>query len=217
MSHKTISRHMMWCAGLVLIAFGLFAYLFLGAGDVFWPVLALSVAGLCAAAILAEPDGMRDVLRSDSRSHRSPIIVLVSGAGSAALLYGVFALGNLLVRRFLPFGAAEIEAVYHQGAGTPRWIVAILLLAVVGPGEEIFWRGYVQRRWSAELGCVGFALSILAYTGVHVATGNLTLILAAFVCGGFWALLYRYVGSLRINIVSHALWAAAIFVWWPLR
>lgn len=198
-----------------MLAFALFAYLFLWAEAWFWPWLAASVTALCAVAFLSEPRVMRAALASGGRY--SGVAAAVAGAASALLLYGVFFVGNIAARRLFPFGAAQIEAVYNQGAHTPRWIVALLLLAVVGPGEEIFWRGYVQRRLTAAWGNTGLVLSFLAYTGVHLATANLTLILAALVCGVFWALLYRLFGSLRINIVSHALWAAAIFVWWPMR
>lgn len=204
------------CSLAVLLAFGLFSFLFLRAGDYFWLWLTLSVLVLCCAAFLAEPADMCGAFVSRSGTRSLPATLLL-GIGSAAMLYGVFFVGNLVARSLSSFGASEIEAVYSQGARTPRWIVAILLLAVVGPGEEIFWRGYVQRRLSADLGSAGLALSILAYTGVHLATANLTLILAALVCGGFWALLYRLFGSIRINIVSHAIWAVAIFVVWPMR
>jgi len=93
-----------------------------------------------------------------------------------------------------------------------------VLVLIVGPGEELFWRGYVHRRLSASMNpMAAFTLAVLAYTGVHLATGNLTLILAAAVCGSFWSLLYQRLGAIWINIISHALWAAAIFVWWPMK
>lgn len=211
MNRKLIAR----CALAVLLAFGLFAFLFLRANIWFWPWLALSVVVLCASAILAEPGNMRAVL--GQAGVRAGVKTLLLGVLSAAVLYGVFVVGNLAARRLFSFGPAEIEAVYRQGVQTPRWIVALLLLVVVGPGEEIFWRGYVQRRLSAELGRAGLTLSILAYTGVHLATANLTLILAALVCGVFWTLLYRLYGSIWINIVSHATWAVAIFVLCPME
>ncbi len=215
MMHRSIDRRVVRCALLILAASGLFAFLFLGTGRVFWLWMTLSVLVLCCAAFLAEPADMRRVLMSRAGT-RSSVTTLLLGVGSAALLYGIFFAGNLAVRRLFPFGAGEIEAVYSQGVQTPRWIVAIVLLGIVGPGEEIFWRGYVQRCLTAELGGAGLALSILAYTSVHLATANLTLILAALVCGVFWALVYRIFGSVWINIVSHATWAVAIFVLCPM-
>ncbi len=201
--------------GLTLIAaFGLFTWLFLGAGNRFWLCLSGSVLILCTLAVLAEADGMRDTLRSGHANRAAKTLGI--GVLSALVLYAIFYAGNLAARQLFPFGAAEIEAVYRQGARTPRWIVALLLLMVVGPGEEFFWRGYVQRRLTANYGRTGTLLAVLAYTGVHLATVNLTLILAALVCGAFWATLYRLYDSVWINIVSHGVWAAAIFVWFPM-
>ncbi len=202
--------------GLTLIAaFGLFTWLFLAAGNRFWGCLSGSVIILCTLAVAAEYDGMRAAMQSGHAHHA--LKTLVIGVLSALILYAIFYAGNLAARQLLPFGAAEIEAVYRQGLRTPRWIVALLLLILVGPGEEFFWRGYVQRRLTAHYGRTGTLLAVFAYTGVHAATGNLTLILAAFVCGAFWAALYRRYNSVWINIVSHGVWAVAIFVWFPMK
>ena len=95
-------------------------------------------------------------------------------------------------------------------------MIALLLIFVVGPGEEFFWRGYVQRRLVAEFGAPGLVASVLAYGGAHIVTGNLMLVLAALACGGFWAFLYHRYDSLRINMISHAVWAVAIFVLFPM-
>ncbi len=86
---------------------------------------------------------------------------------------------------------------------------------VRGLGEEIFWRGYVQRRMTATLDNGGLALSILTYTTIHLTTNNLTLILATLMYNAFWVALYRQYDSIWINAVSHGVWAAAIFVWFP--
>ena len=57
----------------------------------------------------------------------------------------------------------------------------------------------------------------LAYTLVHVPSLNPMLILAAMVCGIAWGGLYRlFPKQLPAILVSHALWDAAAFVWWPL-
>ena len=79
----------------------------------------------------------------------------------------------------------------------------------------MFWRGYVQRRLTARLGFWGVALSAMAYGVVHLASGNLMLIAAAFACGAFWGLLFLRFRSIHVNIVSHALWDVAVFILWP--
>ena len=197
--------------GLALVVFG---FLFLRVTPHFWLHLALSVAALCGVALIMERGAMRAALR-DTGGYG--VVKAVSlGLASAAVLYVVFLLGNITARTLLPFGGVEIDAVYGLGATTPRWVIAILLILVVGPGEEFFWRGYVQRRLSAEFGWSGLAASVLAYGGVHVVTCNLMLILAALVCGSFWALLYHRYHSLRINMISHAAWAVTIFVLCPM-
>ena len=205
-------RHLCYVAvGLALVVFGC---LFLCAATRFWVYLALSVAALCAVALIMEREPMRAALRNTGGYGAFQVMAL--GLASAAILYVVFLLGNIAARALLPFGGAEIEAVYGLGATTPRWVIAVLLILVVGPGEEFFWRGYVQRRLSAEFGWSGLAASVLAYGGAHVVTCNLMLILAALVCGSFWALLYHRYHSLRINMISHAAWAVTIFVLCPM-
>ena len=196
--------------GLALVIFGL---LFLRVTPHFWAQLALSAAALCGVALIMERDPMRAALRDTGGYGVVKTVFL--GLASAAVLYVVFLLGNVTARTFFPFGGAEIEAVYGFGATTPRWTIALLLILVVGPGEEFFWRGYVQRRLSAEFGWPGLVASVLVYGGAHVVTCNLMLILAALTCGSFWAFLYWRYGSLRINMISHACWAAAIFVFFP--
>lgn len=196
--------------GLAILIFGL---LFLRVTPFFWAQLALSVTALGGIALAMERGAMRAALRATG-GHAAVKTALL-GLASAALLYFVFMLGNLTARACFAFGGAEINAVYGFGATTPRWLVAVLLILVVGPGEEFFWRGYVQRRLAAEFGRPGLAAAVLAYGGAHLVTGNLMLILAALTCGTFWAILYHRYGSLWINMLSHACWAAAIFVFFP--
>lgn len=199
--------------GLVL-AWVLFSLLFLWGGKHFWLLLSLAAGLLGMTAWAAEPTEMRAEFRP---THVSGIAgTLVLGLISAAILYAVFFVGNLAARTLLPFGGPQIEAVYDLGQNTPRSLVAALLITVVGPGEEIFWRGYVQRRLAGSFGDRGIVASVLAYGAAHVLTGNLMLILAALVCGAFWAFLYDRYRSLYVNMVSHGAWAATIFVLFPM-
>ncbi|MBA4388718.1 MAG: CPBP family intramembrane metalloprotease [Verrucomicrobia bacterium] len=198
-------------AGIAISAFSL---LFLRLIPFFWIQLAVSVLVLCGLALVLERKHMLAALRD--AGGRNLIVDVALGLASASVLYVVFMVGNVAARILFPFGGSEIESVYGFGSATSRLAIGLLLLLVVGPGEEFFWRGYVQRRLASEFGLPGMALSVLAYGGAHVVTFNLTLILAAFVCGGFWALMYHFFHSLRANMISHAAWAVAIFVLFPM-
>ncbi len=55
----------------------------------------------------------------------------------------------------------------------------------------------------------------MLYTAVHLASGNIMLVLAAAVCGVFWGWLYLRYRSPVLNIVSHTLWDLAVFVVFP--
>jgi membrane protease YdiL (CAAX protease family) len=128
----------------------------------------------------------------------------------------------VLVSRFfpalLPDPAGNIASVYANLGGLSPGLVAFLLFFPIGFGEEIFWRGFVQRRfrerWSARS---AFVLTALLYTAIHFPTGNPVLILAALTCGLFWGGFYWATGSLVPVLVSHMLWDPFIFVILPIK
>jgi hypothetical protein len=202
----------------IVLALTLFPFLLhfrrLGPLD-FWWAMGLVVAVLVVSAFAADP-GYLAVLLEDVRTH--PLRKAALGGLSAAALFGVFYLGGILVRRFLPMGGEGIGAVYELKAGVPAARIGLLLLLVIGPGEEVFWRGYLQRTWQKKLGCASaLPLAVAVYTAVHVASGNPVLVLAAAVCGLFWGVLYQRTGSVLLVAVSHTLWDLAVFLLFPLR
>ena len=131
------------------------------------------------------------------------------------ILYLIFLIGNDLATFFLAFGQSGISGIYGLGEKADMRMIAFLLVLIIGPGEEFFWRGYLQRRLTKEYGKIGVPFVILAYAGVHLASGNMMLILAAFSAGVFWGLLYHYYRNLWASIVSHALWDLAAFILFP--
>jgi len=139
------------------------------------------------------------------------------GVGSAVLLYGVFWVGDIVTSLF-PLQDGMIKNVYSTKEQADKWVIGALLLFPIGPGEEIFWRGLVQKRFVEKWGMMGgIATATLIYSLVHLASINPFLILAALVCGAFWGFLYHYTKSIWICIVSHAVWDFMIFVLIPLR
>lgn len=196
----------------LLAAAAAFTLLFTGVVFHFWAQMTLSVAGLCLLAWAFDRAGFAELLRISRKDWPK---ALGLGVLSAALLYGVFFVGNLAARAMFEFSQAEVAGVYELKRGAPLWLVGLLLGVVIGPGEEIFWRGYVQRKLVGRYRLAGLAASVAAYALVHVGSWNLMLILAALVCGLFWALLYYWQKSIWLNVISHTLWDLAIFVFWP--
>jgi hypothetical protein len=94
----------------------------------------------------------------------------------------------------------------------------VLLIFPIGPGEELYWRGLIQRAFSDKKGAyIGLSVASLAYALVHIPTFNLPLILTALIGGLVWGSLYKFTNSLTPGIVSHVLWDLMIFVLLPLH
>ncbi len=180
----------------------------------FWWWMSATLALLLALAYSADA-GARRALAGDLRSGWAWKLSL--GLLSAVLLYAIFWAGNELARWLLPFAAGGIEAVYgfKSGASVPR--MALLIGLLIGPGEELFWRGWLQRALGKRYRpMAGWLLATAIYAGVHLASGNPMLVLAALVCGLFWGWLYLRLRSPLLNAISHTAWDLAVFLLFPL-
>ncbi len=203
-------------AGVAFFLAVVFAIL-LGTGRLgpidFWWGMALAVS-LPTALAFAADRSYAGRLRGDLARG----FVRKTGLGllSGVALYGVFAAGRIISLKLLPFAGTGIDSVYalRSGAGTLR--IALLLAFVIGPGEELLWRGFFQENLQKRLGgLAGFAVTAAVYTAVHRASGPVMLILAAAVCGIFWGWLYLAFRSPLLNAVSHTVWDLLVFVLFP--
>lgn len=141
---------------------------------------------------------------------------LLFGVLSAAALYLVFFAGNVLLRSLFTSAGPGISVVYGLGTGQPLIKIAVLLVLVIGPGEELFWRGFIQRGYSQRWGrAPGVVASAVLYTLVHAGSGNMVLILAACIGGFFWGWLYFWKRSIIVNVSSHVIWDVAVFILFP--
>jgi len=176
----------------------------------FWLLMALGTGGLGALAL-----GVRGVFPLQEGVH---VRDLAMGLAATAVLYAVFAVGKVLAGLVLPSAGAQIGAVYLLRAQAPAWVIAILLMLVIGPGEELFWRGLVQwglvRRWGPAL---GWTAATLTYGLVHLAAANVLLVVAALVAGAFWGLLYLRIGRIAPLVISHVVWDLTVFLLLPLQ
>ena len=166
--------------------------------------MTLGVGGLGAYALAAEPALRRERLRPRD---------FFKGIGSAAGLYAVFQVGDRLARRIMPAGDREIARIYQLRAAAPRAAIATVLTLVIGPGEELFWRGLVQRHLMRRLGRIrGTLLASSIYGAVHLVSENLTLTGAATTAGLYWGVGYAREQRMAPLIISHVTWDIWIFL-----
>ncbi|HUG05160.1 MAG TPA: CPBP family intramembrane glutamic endopeptidase [Candidatus Limnocylindria bacterium] len=181
------------------MAFGLFGLTFRGSRARFWERMTLTgfLLGTMALANDAELRRLR---------FRQQDVAL--GLLSAAGLYVMFQAGDRMARAVMPRGSQEIGDIYALRSLRPKSEIATRLATIIGPAEELFWRGFVQRR----IGAPGAALT---YGGAHLVTGNATLIGAATVAGIYWGLLRAIGMSMPALITSHVAWDIWIFLLAP--
>ncbi len=203
--------------GVLLLAIALFVPLFItqgiGAFDFWWWMTASILLLLAVVQFVDDP--WRHLLAADLRDR--PFRKAVLGILSAVALYIVFWVGNQASRYVFAGAAHDISAVYAFKQQAPVLRIVLLMVFVIGPGEELFWRGFLQRRFEAALGGLpGWLLATFVYAAVHIASGNPILVLAAGICGLFWGWLYWKRRSMLLNAVSHTIWDIAVFLLFPL-
>ena len=176
----------------------------------FWWTMTASACVLSLMATLFAPGWWRNV-RITPRE-------VVLGVAIAAALWGVFWVGDKLSQLMFDFARPQVDTIYGMKEGESPWLLTALMLFLIGPAEEIYWRGYVQKslsaRWSPN---TGFAVTTLIYVLVHAGSFNFMLVMAALVAGLVWGLLYRiFPEHFAAIIVSHAVWDVAVFIWFPI-
>lgn len=192
--------------GAIILAFVCWAFTFgLPLGN-FWVKIGLSVVIVTAYSLRWQ----RPVIALRWRS-------FLLGAISAVILYFIFYAGNILSAFIFSNAGRQVGGIYGLGHGTNHLWIFLLLLIVTGPGEEIFWRGFLQSKLMDRFGkWPGYCIATGVYAAVHVFSGNIILIGAALVAGMFWGAMYMWRRDLFMQIVSHSLWSSFIFAVTPI-
>jgi len=174
----------------------------------FWIMLVASTLVLMLIAIFASGGRINVVLSAK---------LFLLGALSAGLLYELFFLGYDATRSIALFNQG-VNRIYALRLDEPTPIIALLLIFPIALGEELYWRGLIQRTLSDKLGrYAGLTLGSAAYCLVHTPTFNLPLILASLMIGLTAGGLYAVTKNLTAGIVSHVFWSLMIFVFLPLH
>jgi len=193
--------------GAVALASVCWAITFGWSGGNFWVKIGLSVVVVSLYSLLWQRPSISVHFRS-----------FLLGLFSALILYSIFLLGNKLAPIILPGAKTQVGGIYSLGAGANKLFIFLLLFFITGPGEEIFWRGFLQDRLMERWGnFTGYLITTALYAGVHVFSWNLMLILAALVAGAFWGFLYFWKRDLLAQITSHSFWSAVIFAVAPVQ
>ncbi len=176
----------------------------------FWVMMTFSGMTLTLYSTWASPGWWKDV--------RFDIDNVVMGVVQAAVLWGVFWLGEFFSTMLFDFARPQVDMIYGMKEGENPWVLSALMLFIIGPAEEIFWRAYLQKnlssRWNPN---IGFVVTTILYSIVHLSKFNFMLIMAAMVAGFVWGLAYRlFPEKLGAIILSHALWDCAVFIWFPI-
>jgi len=186
------------------LAFVFFALTFRGPRKRFWDRMTGTGIALGSLALTTQPKlrktriGLKDVLL---------------GLGSAATLYGIFHIGDRISRKIVPNGGKQIEDIYSLKRIRPRKELMARLGLIIGPAEEFFWRGFLQDGLMEHFGRFwGTLMGVAAYGGVHIASGNFTLVGAATIAGAVWGGLYALGVPLAALVVSHIVWDNVIFL-----
>lgn len=185
----------------------------------FWLTMSFAAVCLTCLAFIFSANGERQSLTGFKGLSLSQIALrFLAGVGLALILWGVFWIGDKVSQMLFDFARPQVDNVYAMKDGFPSWLIALLLIFVIGPAEEIFWRGFIQRNAVALFKRDGaFLFTLACYTFVHVWSCNFMLIMAALVAGCIWGFLYRAKPSLLpVLIISHAVWDVLVFIIIPI-
>jgi len=206
MKNKSSSLLPLWIT--IGLAFLLWFLIFSVPIGNFWIKIALSASLLAICAFWLK--------RSNELIIKFNVNAVVIGLLSAVILYGIFRLGQAVSYMIFSFSKYQIERIYALGEESSIGIVVLLLIFITGPAEEIYWRGFVQKRLSHHLGAwQGWLIATVIYSAVHICTLNFMLVGAAAVAGLFWGFLYWRLNNLVPVIISHAIWSVGIFAVFP--
>ncbi|HHT22611.1 MAG TPA: CPBP family intramembrane metalloprotease [Bacteroidales bacterium] len=175
----------------------------------FWIGISISALILMVLAIVLE----RDILKQFQWNWQS----IGLGLLAAVVLWVVFYFGEFFSSLLFGFAREQVDGIYAMKENQNKLWIALGLFFIMGPAEEIFWRGYVQQKFIDKYGeWKGLIFATLIYALVHIWSFNFMLVMSALVCGVFWGVMYRYNKNLVPLIISHAVWDVMVFILLPI-
>ncbi|WP_019242504.1 MULTISPECIES: CPBP family intramembrane glutamic endopeptidase [Bacillus] len=192
---------------LGLISAHILLYITYQDANVFWYLYTASILFCICFAIVIE----------GKKIHQSSINNMLFGVISGIALFAIFALGNYLIDLVnIKSISKDISQLYKLYSPSLLWHYLVLFIIII-PGEEIFWRGFIQKKISNHFQAKAtVAISAIMYTLPMIYSQNYALILAGLVAGMVWAILYQWKNSLTLVIISHIIFDLFLLILFPL-
>lgn len=174
--------------------------------SLFWYVYTPSMACLMALALYFERSFGQIRLKA----------TFTYGLLSGIFMYIITWTASKALPAIFPPLQLQLESLYTLLSPTDAWQYSALILLII-PGEEIFWRGLIEKRLlSYSTKGQAILLSTLLYTLPLIFSGNLLLVLAGIGGGLLWGFLYAWRQSLSMVILSHLVFDLLLLAIFPL-
>ena len=137
---------------------------------------------------------------------------IVYGIGTYLLCFLGFQLLELL-----PLNAKkEVSRFFDTFAPSALWHY-ILLFFIIIPGEELFWRGFIQNAFKKWLSPI-FAIltSSVLYGATFIVSGFYIGVFVAILIGIIFGWIYEKKKSMPLNIVGHIVFLLLLFLVLPI-
>lgn len=141
---------------------------------------------------------------------------LIFGVGYGTLTYGIIATGFRLFTLFTDQTSISVENFLRDFGPITVWHYLLLML-IIAPGEELFWRGFVQQKLKAYMSPFFAVITASLLFGLSLAFSGFWLgVLAACFSGIIWGLLYEWKRSMPLIIIAHITMTILLFLVLPL-
>lgn len=142
---------------------------------------------------------------------------LIFGIGYGTLTYGLIATAYRFFSIFTDQAAVSVERFLSDYGPTTVWHYLLLML-IIAPGEELFWRGFIQQKLKRYMSPFFAVLVASLLFGLSMAFSGFWLgVLAAITSGLLWGLLYEWKKSMPLIIIAHITMTILLFLVLPLN
>lgn len=132
-----------------------------------------------------------------------------------AIMYALLLIGYKIID-LTPFTSTKSIHAFMKKFGPSSLWHYLLLLFIIAPGEELFWRGYIQQQLKKYLSPMfAIILGAALFSFSFVFSGFWLGIIAAFVVGLLLGYLYEWKKSMPLIILAHITMLVLLFLFVP--